>query len=161
MARLLRISSGWVRASIAPTRARVRCTGREQRIRELRYGSNGTRLFLRVDLAQAAPGAMAGAEIRVSVKTAGVDTELDFLLSGSGAELADFASNRMGLSDQPLVECAYQSVFEAGIDLATLGAGATDSVRVQLSLWRDGLPLEAAPAQGWLEFVPGDPAEWE
>jgi hypothetical protein len=31
--------------------------------------------------------------------------------------------------------------------------------RLQLSVWRDGLPLDAIPAQGWIEFVPAMPSD--
>jgi hypothetical protein len=32
-------------------------------------------------------------------------------------------------------------------------------MRFQLSLWRDGLPADAVPQQGWIEFVPADTAD--
>ena len=35
-----------------------------------------------------------------------------------------------------------------------VGGGAQQPVRFQLSLWEDGLPLDAQPAQGWIEFIP-------
>jgi hypothetical protein len=34
-------------------------------------------------------------------------------------------------------------------------------LQLQVSRWYEGLPLEAAPPHGWIEFVPGEPAEWE
>jgi len=48
-----------------------------------------------------------------------------------------------------------------GVDLLSMGGRATEKIQLQMSLWRDGLPLEAAPAQGWLELVPSEPSDWE
>jgi hypothetical protein len=38
-------------------------------------------------------------------------------------------------------------------------AAPATPVRPQFSLWEDGLPLDAAPAQGWFQFTPGEYAD--
>ena len=46
------------------------------------------------------------------------------------------------------------------IDLELLAIDPGQPVRLQLSLWRDGPPADALPAQGWIEFVPANPTPW-
>ncbi|MGB9605511.1 MAG: hypothetical protein ACPL88_06485, partial [Bryobacteraceae bacterium] len=53
-----------------------------------------------------------------------------------------------------------QHILEARIPLESIGAASGDRLRVQLSLWRNGLPLDALPYQGWLEISTAEPAEW-
>ena len=139
--------------SYCPDRRQGAMHGRDQSVKELRYGSDGLSLFLRLDMEQSAPGGMAGAEVRLHVKTALSDTELRFDLHSGRAELVS--------PTEAVVECAYLHIFELGVSFESLGVHPTERVRLQLSLWRDGLPLEAAPAQGWLEFTPSEPAEWD
>jgi len=50
-------------------------------------------------------------------------------------------------------------ILEARISLKALGIGAGGGVRFQLSFWQGGLPLDAAPQQGWLEMRTTNPAE--
>lgn len=127
--------------------------GRSQSVKELRFGSDGVDVFLRLDMEQSAPGGMAGAEIRLTIKTPRTETELRFDLHRDRAELI--------VPAPPAVQCAYLRIFEFSAPLGSLGAQPVEPLRLQLSLWRDGLPLEAAPAQGWLEFTPAEPAVWE
>jgi alpha-amylase/alpha-mannosidase (GH57 family) len=127
--------------------------GRERCVKELRYGSDGVNLFLRLDMEQSSTGGMAGTEVRLNVKADSSEMELRFNLHRDRAELAVPAIAK--------AECAYLRIFELSMPLESIGARPTEPVRIQLSLWRDGLPLEAAPAQGWLEFVPFEPASWE
>jgi len=65
------------------------------------------------------------------------------------------------VASRPKVRCAYSQILELSVGLESLGAVSTEVVRLQMSLWRDGLPLEAAPQIGWIEFVPAEPAEWD
>ena len=41
-----------------------------------------------------------------------------------------------------------------------LGYQAGETVAFQLSLWIDGLPVEALPHDGWLELETGEPSHW-
>jgi len=128
-----------------------------QRLTELRYGSDGERLFLRLDVDQSSPRAMAGSEVRLLLKTSRGETELRFALTSDGAALA--TATRSGKRHPaPHVECGYLNIFELSAELKGLGALPGEHLALQLSLWRDGLPLEAIPVQGWLDFIPAD---WE
>jgi hypothetical protein len=55
---------------------------------------------------------------------------------------------------------AFDKIFEARLPLAGLGLHAGQSVRLQVSVWTDGLPVDSAPTQGWLEFSTAEPSEW-
>lgn len=151
----------WMGAGIySPDTRQGAMHGREHVVKEVRYGSDGERLYLRVDLEQQKPGGLAGTEVRVRVKTVRHETELHARLSETGATGAAVKSTRKRTVGTP-VECAYWHIFELAADLVLLGGRATEKVEVQLSLWRDGLPLEAAPAQGWLSLIPSEPSEWD
>lgn len=134
--------------------------GRAALLHEVRFGSDGSRLYVRADMEQSGPGAMAGLELRLTVRAGDSETEFRFALTRDGARLASMSGHgaRQAL---PQVECAYSRIFECSVDLAGIDASAAMPVAIQVSLWREGLPLEAAPPHGWIEFVPGEPAEWE
>jgi alpha-amylase/alpha-mannosidase (GH57 family) len=120
--------------------------GRTQFIQEIRYGSDGENWFLRVDLDQARSDGLTGAEIRVSVKTETEENEFRFPLTAESHQATAWS---------------YGRIFEMSVRLDSIGAPPEKPLRFQISLWRDGLPLEAAPLQGWIDFVPFEPAEWD
>jgi alpha-amylase/alpha-mannosidase (GH57 family) len=134
--------------------------GRPALLQELRFGSDGSRLFVRADMDPSNPGAMAGLELRLTVRAADAETEFRFALERGGAHLASM-SGRGTRHALPHVSCACQRIFECSVDLAGIDASPAAPVEIQASLWREGLPLEAAPPHGWIEFTPGEPAEWE
>lgn len=134
--------------------------GRVALLHELRFGSDGARLFVRADMEQSSPGAMAGLELRLTIRASSAETEFRFTLARDGAHLTSM-SGRGPRQALPNVSCAYLRIFECCVDLAGIDASPAAPVEIQISLWRDGLPLEAAPPHGWIEFVPGEPAEWE
>ena len=57
------------------------------------------------------------------------------------------------------VSAAYGRLFELSCDLEGSGFAGDQPFRLQLSIWKDGLPLDALPAQGWIEFVPAQPSD--
>lgn len=125
--------------------------GQQFLVRELHYGSDATQAYLRLDLH---PGAHAGLEIRVSLEGSGRDVEIQTRLNHEGVELIH--SDRHG----DAIHCAWRRVFEMSLDLESLDISPNHPVRLQLSLWREGLPADAVPAQGWLEFIPAETAPW-
>lgn len=145
----------WLGAGIyRPDQRQGSMHGQQFLIHDLRYGSDGTQLFLRLDLQSTAPGAHAGLEIRVTVEGSGSDREFHVQLASAGAE---FVNHDQAAGS---ARCAYQRVFEMAVDLAALGMAADQPVRFQVSLWREGLPAEAVPADGWIQFVPAVTAPW-
>jgi alpha-amylase/alpha-mannosidase (GH57 family) len=131
--------------------------GRKIHVREVRYGSDGESLFVRLDFHLTQAGAMAGMEVRCSIEVpgskAGRETEYRLQLARDGVEV--IGAEGPGALAPGALRAAYRRVLEVAVPLAALGGGPDSSVRFQLSLWEDGLPLDAQPAQGWIEFTPG------
>jgi hypothetical protein len=55
--------------------------------------------------------------------------------------------------------CAYVRVLEIQLPLAAIDIAAGAGLKMQLSLWQGGLPVDAVPQQGWLDMATTDPAE--
>ncbi len=114
-------------------------------LRELYYGSDGLNVFMRLDFEEDARSQLSGVEVRLQFE-AGV---LRLRLNTGHVEPVE-----TGLE----AEFAFRDILEVRVPLSALGGTRRDLVRFQLSLWKDGLPLGALPAHGWLEFptVPVD-----
>ncbi len=122
--------------------------GKRFLIRELRYGTDGEKLFVRVDFNAGSHQADEVLEARFAVRANGFP-EKNFSV------VVEKGSATPGKGSGP-VDCAFQTVLEVG---ALLPAPAHEA-EFQMSLWSDGLPVDAVPAQGWL-FVPADEgADW-
>ena len=50
-------------------------------------------------------------------------------------------------------------VLEVRLALSALGLERGSGLKFQFSLWQGGLPMDAAPQQGWLAMRTTDPAE--
>jgi hypothetical protein len=37
---------------------------------------------------------------------------------------------------------------------------AGNKLRFQFSLWQEGLPMDALPVEGWIEFDTTEPGDW-
>ncbi len=120
-------------------------------IRELRYGSDGLSLFLRLDFEETMISSMQGAVVTLQIApvaspgdTTTLNMELD---SGRPCEAEG-------------TEFAFLKIFEARVPLSRIGAAMRQPVRFHLSLWQDGLPLDAVPQQGWIEVPTAEPSDW-
>jgi alpha-amylase/alpha-mannosidase (GH57 family) len=120
-------------------------------IRELRYGSNGSSLFLRLDFEEKAMATLSGAVVKLNVAPASDAARV------TSADLYIAAGVHEAMAS---VEYAFSRVLEVKVPLAAIGAGLQQRVRFQLSLWQNGLPLDALPQQGWLEVGTSEPGEW-
>lgn len=117
-------------------------------IRELRYGTDGVSFFLRLDFDQAALEIVPGMNVRVQ---AGAFTA-SIRLAEERAELEERVPEG--------TEAAFHKVLELRIPLAAAGIHGGDPIRVQVSLWHEGLPMDAMPRHGWLECPTAEPADW-
>jgi alpha-amylase/alpha-mannosidase (GH57 family) len=127
--------------------------GKQWLVQQLHYGSDGEAVFARLDLEQTKPGALAGAEVRVAMEGGGRNLQIDAVLTSTGAEVQGGAQNRDGIT------AAYNRTFELSCQFERFGFEPDEPFRMQFSIWREGLPLDALPAQGWIEFVPALPAD--
>jgi alpha-amylase/alpha-mannosidase (GH57 family) len=154
----------WLGAGIYRVDARSGAMhGKRYLIRELHYGSDGQNLYLRVDFEAHQAEGLSGLEARFSIQ-AGADAALASSVVARFQEgqvtplQLQFARSRPGES-WPW-ELAFQKVLEARLSLAALGVRAGQSLRLQISLWREGLPVDAIPQQGWIEISTAEPTEW-
>lgn len=120
-------------------------------VRELRYGSDGSNLYVRLDFEENMISAMQGAIVILEaapvsdpgrVKTISMRLEQGRRVDIDGGEFA------------------YSKIFEARVSLSQIGAASQQPVRFHLSIWQDGLPLDAVPQQAWLEVATAEPSEW-
>ncbi len=116
-------------------------------IQELRYGSDGQSLYLRLDFVE---GVAANAE----------DTHLRIRVQSlpPGNEPVDRSVTLNGTADG--VECVCGKICELRLSLSQLGLPLSHDLRFQLSLWQNGLPMEALPPQGWIELSTAEPTDW-
>ncbi|MBV9087313.1 MAG: hypothetical protein JOY79_07510, partial [Acidobacteriaceae bacterium] len=54
---------------------------------------------------------------------------------------------------RPEVTLQLGKVFEFGLPLSVLGGREGDTVRLRFSVWREGLPIDALPLEGWIELL--------
>jgi hypothetical protein len=110
-------------------------------VRELQYGFKGQRLFLRIDFIESELPALPGMEVRIKVDDRTIRIRLDdpaAVLEGDGTG----------------IEVAFRHILECSIPMR----GAR--TRLAVSVWENGLPLEALPPEGPLEISLAEPAEW-
>lgn len=145
----------WLGAGVyRPDQRQGAMHGQQFLVRQLQYGSDGTQIYVRLDMTDERPGAHAGTELRMTLEGSGRDLEVHAQLTRDGAEV-------VGQGERvKAVYCAYRRIVELSVDLEMLGVDTGQPVRFQLSLWRDGLPADALPAQGWIGFVPANPTPW-
>ena len=127
--------------------------GREFVAKELYYGSDGESVFVRLVLDQPGRGTLAGTEIRMAIEGPARTLQLSAMLTSAGVVLTGTGG------ESGLVKPAYGRFFELSCRAGEAGFDMEAPLRLQLSLWRDGLPLDALPSQGWIEFVPAVPAD--
>ena len=114
-------------------------------VHELRYGSDGQSLYLRLDFVENSN--LQDTELRVNVQPAsGSDRTMSRSVPLTGAAEG--------------IETSYGKVCEVRVSLAAAGISIGQDVRFQISLWQGGLPMDALPPQGWIEFSTAEPMEW-
>lgn len=106
--------------------------GHNPRVHDLMYGSDGSRLYLRLDLIE----------------------DAQFTQINIGTDKLC-----LPLLDHPEAEVARDKILEIGIPLSSLGVHRGDILRFQLTLMQDSLPLDIIPPQGYIEFSTSDPTE--
>jgi hypothetical protein len=118
-------------------------------VQELRYGSDGQSLYLRVDFTAGNAANLPETELRLSLQNLqGAEPPAILGISIHHAEAPDGVEVKSG------------RVCEVKVPLSAAGVPFGHDVGFQLSLWQGGLPMEALPPQGWIRFSTAEPAEW-
>ncbi len=123
--------------------------GKKFLVKEVLFGSDGARLFIRVDFRPGVENDLAGMEARIAVQS----------LENTPPHHVTIRFAEGAVSSGDAVECAYNQVLETAFDLAAIGVKPGAGVRFQLSLWASGLPVDAVPQQNWLEMHTTDRQE--
>ena len=120
-------------------------------IRELLYGSDGTNLFLRLDFEERAS---------LDLENSSVNLQIAPVANPAKVTAANLPVHPGGAGHAGEIEYAYRKIYEIRVPLSAIGAGLQQPVRFQLSLWQNGLPLDALPQQDWLEVSTAEPSAW-
>jgi len=132
--------------------------GNKFAIGELYYGSDGKQLYLRMDLDLDVLGPAQEAEVRVKVqprREASPPSCIRIQVDESGGRILEA---RLGGAAIPAaVETRFRRVLELRVALAALGVEPGGALALEASVWQSGLPMDAAPQQGWLELSTAEP----
>ncbi len=109
-------------------------------VKELQYGIGNGHLFLRVDFLEAELAALPGMEVRITVNEVPIRVRLDDPVEVlEGAEVA---------------QVAFRRVLECSVPISDYRA------LVEVSVWQNGLPVDALPPDGPLEVSGAELDEW-
>ncbi len=137
----------WIGAGLyRPNQRTGAMHGKRFLVRELHYGTDGVNFFLRVDFHPGSQERLPGTEVRLTLQ-AGQSLHLSMPAASEPHPYpADF-------------EIRWGRILEARIPLQAAG-GAAPRLRFQLSVWLQGLPVDALPAEGWLEIEMSEAGDW-
>lgn len=108
---------------------------------QIQFGIDGETLYLRVDFAPGTEDILKWGEVRCTVRSDGDQQHATLHLSAP--------HNRVTLEPGgATLEWAANTILEIAIP-----AKKTGPFEVCLSAWRDGLPVDAVPQQGWLTIA--------
>jgi alpha-amylase/alpha-mannosidase (GH57 family) len=116
-------------------------------VQELRYGSDGHNLYLRLDFVDGATANLEETELRIGVHMPHAEKQPPVLtvpLNGSAEG----------------IESTCGRICEVKISLPSIGISFGYDLRFQVSLWQSGLPMEALPPQGWIDLSTAEPTDW-
>ncbi|MGD0498056.1 MAG: glycoside hydrolase family 57 protein [Bryobacteraceae bacterium] len=135
--------------------------GKKFLVNEAQFGSDGAHFYLRLDFHPRYERELAGMEARLTVQSLdGARTSRVGIAFSAGAAAVTEASLAAPPSaPEGSVACAFVRILEVRLALAAAGIAPGDGLRFQLSLWRDGLPMDAIPGRDWLEMRTTDPVE--
>jgi len=126
-------------------------------MKEMQFGSDGANFYLRVDFHPGREQELAGMEARLTLESLdGARTSHLAIAFRPGA--VEILERRLA-ADGSDPEAAFSRVLEVRVPLQSAGIAAGAGLRFQCSLWKGGLPMDAAPQQGWLEMRTTNPAE--
>jgi hypothetical protein len=144
----------WMGAGLySPTTRTSTMQGQAPLLRELHYGRDSENFFLRIDFFDRAQELLDRDHFRVSIRQE--DRSLSLLVSLSRNPEGKFRCAVRPEPDRPEAaplqsQAALEKIFELQVKLATLGVPADQPLEFQVSLWRENLPLESLPLDGWL-----------
>jgi alpha-amylase/alpha-mannosidase (GH57 family) len=135
--------------------------GKRFTIQELSYGSDGENLYLRVDFEPGAVAELSGMDAHLTIQASADPALASYVVLGFRNGVVSSSEVRLAKGEGgAAVEFAFRKILEARLSLAALGVESGQSLRLQLSLWKQGLPVDATPQEGWLEISTAEPTDW-
>lgn len=137
--------------------------GRAHLLRELYFGFDQERLYLRVDPAGNAASILGDAgEFRVVIH-GGCDLKIHLPVArGKLGRLSVEINDACPLGADQHVQVAYENFLEISIARGLLEAENVPELSLSVSLWHGGLPVDTLPAEGWLTLRLGaDNFSWQ
>jgi alpha-amylase/alpha-mannosidase (GH57 family) len=123
-------------------------------IQELRYGSDGRNVYLRVDFSEPV-ARQPDLEFRLQFRNAASERFYAQHRWRSGA----LALEETNLPEAG-VSAALGTIYETAISMSELHVRYGDSVWVSIAVFRNGLPVAALPITGELEVETREPSAW-
>jgi hypothetical protein len=131
-------------------------------VQELSYGSDGQNLYLRIDFEPGAVADLTGTDAHFTVQPSSDPARASFIALRFGSGRVE--SKELRFADpqrlESPVEFAFRKVLEVRLALRPLAVAPGHSLRLQVSLWRDGLPVDAIPQEGWIEVSTAESTDW-
>ena len=87
-----------------------------------------------------------------AAKQKGRELRLDVTIANRAITTSKLTSGEQGAALTDLAQVRLLKVFEFKLPLYALEAVQGDRVRLRFSLWRDRLPIDALPVEGWIEL---------
>ena len=138
--------------------------GAAQLLEALYYGYSDKAVFLRLDLSEGFRKDHPEFEVRVIVNGES-RARLHALIGANTVRRTEFWRGEeqllVPLGTGAQVQVAFGRVLEMRLDYPLLGVAPHEPIRLQVSIWAEGLPLQMVPQEGWLTLeITEDLVSW-
>ncbi len=127
--------------------------GAAQLVEALYYGYSDKAVYLRLDLGETFLHDHPEFEIRVNVDSES-RTRLHVAIGAETVKAVEFwrrgEAVLVPLATGDQVKVAFRKVFEVRLAYSILGVAPHEQIKLQVSIWMNGLPLQILPQEGWL-----------
>jgi alpha-amylase/alpha-mannosidase (GH57 family) len=111
---------------------------------QIQFGTDGEKLFVRIDFAPDSDDILKSGEVRCTIRCDGQEQRVSIKLTAPKEPVTLIPSGAN-------VDWAVNSILEIAIPLSP--KAEFGPVDLALSAWKDGLPVDAVPQQGWLTIA--------
>jgi alpha-amylase/alpha-mannosidase (GH57 family) len=125
-------------------------------LEELQYGFSAEKLFLRIDPVPQSLGRLQEFELRCAFSDCG---EFILMFHVRAGHLAECSVERQGAEspcDPAKVAAAFGKILEIAVSKEMFSLAGLALIRLSVSLWRGGLPVDLLPSGGTLEVPLGE-----
>ncbi len=120
-------------------------------LHELHYGFDDEWLYVRVDPFKETQEGLLDCVFRVAVRASQETRVLVHVRNGQVADTQVEVNEACLLGAEQYVQAAYGQILEVAVKKVLVETNGRGSFHLGVSLWQGGLPMDALPAEGWLE----------